>query len=388
MADVRRRKHRAEPTPNETHAKAGMTALASVVAVITLVLVAVGSLFAPSGAAPSRWHPRPATTVTATKTVTATATVTKTVWGTPPTATSTATATKTVTSPTASSTRTSSSPTTTPTGHPTIDPDAPFVGAAIQNNGDPGPLEATVGRQLGLHRTYWNYGNISSSIRQATADAKAGRIAWLSYKLPGSWADAAAGKDDVQTRALAKQLAEVPGEIWVAIHHEPEGDGNLADWRAAQRRLLPILEAAPNVRTSIILTAWDTFDSKNSAYSLDALWPGKMVSILGFDAYNPYGDANHVGKGWTEMKHYYDQIAPAAKKLGVDWAIGETGYTDSAAAKDPDWLTRAYDDMANRTDLPGLGLCYFDSTANSNGSWRLTGVKVAKFDDIVDRSAG
>ena len=332
MADVRRRKHRAEPTPNETHAKAGLTALASVVAVITLVLVAVGSLFAPSGAAPSRWHGGPATTVTATKTVTATATVTKTVW---PSATATATATKTVVYPSASSTRTCSTPTTKPTGNPTGNADAPFVGAAIQNNGDPGPLEATVGRQLGLHRTYWNYGSVSSSIRQATADAKAGRIPWLSYKLPGSWADAAAGKDDVQTRALAKQLADVPGEIWVAIHHEPEGDGNLSDWRAAQRRLLPILEAAPNVRTSIILTAWDTFYSKNSAYSLDALWPGNMVSILGFDAYNRYGDANHPGKGWTEMNHFYDQIAPAAKKLGVDWAIAETGYTDSAAAKDP-----------------------------------------------------
>jgi hypothetical protein len=382
-------KHRADRSANRVHAKAGLTALGSVIAVITVVLTMVGTTFAASDAQGSR-QPQ---VITTTKTVTATATVTKTVWG--PTAT--ATVTKTVSGPTTtwpSSTPTSkptSSATSTPTSTP-IPPGtythAPYVGAAVAGNGDPSSLESAAGRPLGLHRTYWNYSNIYSSIRSANADAQAGRIPWLSYKLPVSWAEAAAGKADAQTKALAAQLATVPGPVWVAIHHEPEGDGHLADWVAMQKRLLPILATAPNVRTSIILTAWDTFDSGNPAYSLDTLWPGNMVSILGMDVYNRYGDANHAGTGWSEMKHYYDEIAPAAKKRGADWAIAETGYTDSAAAKDPDWLTRAYDDMANRTDLPGLGLCYFDSSANSIGTWPLTGVKVTKFEDILNRSRG
>ncbi len=383
----RGRKHRAAAAADRSHAKAGLTAVGAVVTVITVVLVTVGSVFAPSGAATGKIRGYPIKIHQATRTVTATATVTKTVFG--PTAT--ATVTKTVVGsptsiPTMSGSTTTATPSATPTSTPTLNSQAPYVGASIQNNGDPSAMEASAGRTLGLRRTYWNYSNIASSIRSATADANAGRIPWLSYKLPGSWADAAAGKADAQTKELAKQLATVPGEVWVAIHHEPEGDGNLSDWVALQKRLLPLLAAAPNVRTSIILTAWDTFDSKNSAYSLDALWPGNMVSILGMDAYNPYGDANHVGKGWTEMDHYYDEIAPAAKKLGVDWAIAETGYTDPAAAKDADWLTRAYQDMANRTDLPGLGLSYFNSTANSVGSWPLTGVKAAKFDAILNQS--
>jgi hypothetical protein len=386
-------KHRAESSANRVHAKAGLTALGSVVTVITVVLVTVGSVFAPSGAANGKIHRYPIRIIKGTKTVTATATVTATVPG----PTRTVTATRTVAGPTATVTVTGTTASSTPSGTPSTTPSStpstpsadgglPYVGAAIQNNGDPASLESAAGRPLGLHRTYWNYNNVASSIRQATADAKAGRIPWLSYKLSVSWADAAAGKADAATKALATQLATVPGPVWVAIHHEPEGDGNLSDWVALQRRLLPLLAAAPNVRTSIILTAWDTFDSKNAAYSLNSLWPGNMVDILGFDAYNPYGDANHPDKGWTEMSHYYDEIAPAAKKLGVDWAIAETGYTDPAAAKDPDWLTRAYNDMANRTDLPGLGLCYFDSSANSIGSWPLNGVKDAKFADILNRS--
>lgn len=263
----------------------------------------------------------------------------------------------------------------------------PYVGAAVQDNGDPAVLEGAAGRHLGLHRTYWSTSKVSASISQAMADVEAGRIPWLSYKLGVSWSDAAAGAADAAIKALAAKLATVPGEVWVAIHHEPEGDGNLVKWVALQQRLLPLLAAAPNVRTSIILTAWDTFDSGNPAYSLESLWPGNMCQILGFDAYNPYGDANHVGKGWVDLSHFFDLIAPAAQALGVDWAIAETGYTDSAAVKDRTWLGRAYDDMANRSDLPGLGLCYFDSTANSIGSWRLgTGDKLAEFVAILNRS--
>ena len=395
MRKKARCRHRAAGAASGTHARAGLTAMASVIAVITVVLVTAGSLFTSSGAADGfhRHHTWPRPTATVTKTVTATATVTGGASG--PTATVTVpgpTATVTVPGPTVTVSGPTSAPTsvptsgTTPTGSPVSNPALPYVGAAIQNNGDPAAVEAAAGRPLGLHRTYWNYNNIASSIKQATADAKAGRIPWLSYKLSVSWADAASGKADAATKALATQLATVPGPVWVALHHEPEGDGNLPDWVALQKRLLPLLAAAPNVRTTIILTAWDTFDSKNSAYSLNALWPGNMVDIMGFDAYNPYGDANHPDKGWTEMKHYYDQIAPAAKARGVDWAIAETGYTDAAAAKDPAWLTRAFDDMANRTDLPGIGLTYFNSVANSKGSWRLAGVKDAAFNAILKRS--
>jgi hypothetical protein len=400
-------KHRAQDPASTAHAKSGLTALTAVITVITVVLVTAGSLFASSGASPDRihhrhwWTLRPTQTLTATETATATATVTATKMTPAPTATVTEpgpagpTATTTVTAPGPTATPTRPGPTATPPGGgptgptgPTGTPGshAPYVGAAIQGNGSPTALEASAGRVLGLHRTYWNYNNVASSIKQATADAQAGRIPWLSYKLSVSWADAASGKADAATRALAAKLASVPGPVWVAINHEPEGDGNLSDWVAVQRRLLPLLAAAPNVRTSIILTAWDTFESGNRSYSLDSLWPGKMVSILGFDAYNPYGENKQPARRWVEMNHFYDRIAPAAKSLGVDWAIAETGYTDAAAAKDPDWLTRAYDDMANRPDLPGLGLCYFNSSANSVGSWPLTGVKDAKFDAILKRS--
>jgi hypothetical protein len=169
----------------------------------------------------------------------------------------------------------------------------------------------------------------------------------------------------------------------VALAHEPEGDGSLTDWTAMQRRLLPPLQAVANVRTSIITTGYDTWFSGNSSYSMAALWPGSMCDIMGTDRYNP-------PTGFVEMKVTYDKIAADAKARGVDWAIAETGYTDQQAAQDPDWLTRAFDDMANHPIQRGIALTYFNSTLNSGAnSWPLgTGVKRDKFKAILNRSHG
>ena len=107
MGKSRPRKHRAEAPTRDPHAKAGLTALASVLTVITVVLVAAGSLFTPSGASTPRIHRFPTKTVTATKTATATATTT---------VTATATATVTLAGPT--KTVTVAGPTQTVTATP------------------------------------------------------------------------------------------------------------------------------------------------------------------------------------------------------------------------------------------------------------------------------
>ncbi len=119
MTTSRRRKHRAQRIPRRPHAKAGLTAFASVVSVITLVLVAAGSLFAPSGASTARIPRFPIKTVWVGKTATATATATVTVTATAtvPGPTQTVTATATVPGPTVTVTAT---PSATSTSGPDI----------------------------------------------------------------------------------------------------------------------------------------------------------------------------------------------------------------------------------------------------------------------------
>jgi hypothetical protein len=264
----------------------------------------------------------------------------------------------------------------------------PFWGSSFQGNGDPTSLETFCGRALGLRRTYWNLtaAKVASSITEAKADAAKKRISWLSYDVAttDTWAAAAAGSADAEIEDLAARLETVPHEVWVALSHEPEGDGNLIDWRNMQRRLLAILAGVPNVKTSIITTGFDTWFSGNQAYSMDNLWPGSMCDIMGTDRYDP--PTNNQG---VDLKVTYDKIAADADRLGASaWAIAETGYTDVQAANDPDWLTRAFDDMKDHPVMPGDGLSYFNSTANSGtNTWPLgSGIKRDKFKACLLRS--
>ena len=71
-----------------------------------------------------------------------------------------------------------------------------YYGASVEG-GDPRTLEAQVGAGLGLYRSYMQPSTPASKfVSRASADVAAGRIPLISTKVPGSWADVAAGKQD------------------------------------------------------------------------------------------------------------------------------------------------------------------------------------------------
>ena len=111
------------------------------------------------------------------------------------------------------------------------------VGAAVSGNDDPAVFEGQVGGSLGVRRTYFQSGQVSNAVRVAQADKAAGRVSWISFKLPYTWKEMAAGKGDAWARDLAKRLGAVGGHVWVAFHHEPETDRNqsIGDWVAMQK---------------------------------------------------------------------------------------------------------------------------------------------------------
>ena len=261
-----------------------------------------------------------------------------------------------------------------------------LFGAAVM--GDIEPMEAQVGGTVGVRRSYFSATQQQSAANRATTDLAAGRLPWLSFKAPHSWADMAAGKGDAWARDIANRLATVGGPVWVAVEHEPEGAGSVSDWRAMQMRLGPIFKAKPNIAFSIILMGWYQFFSGQSKYSMEAFWPGKEnINIVAIDPYNWYETTSKSGTKkytWDELKRYYDAITQWLQRTGnssVRWAVAETGYTDAAAkvgvnhtAPDgrtvsprgpgSEWLTRAYDDMKS---MGGIALSYFNIAAADNG---------------------
>lgn len=264
----------------------------------------------------------------------------------------------------------------------------PFVGASVGLNQDPTVFESQVGGRLGIRRTYYQAGQVSKAVSTAKTDLAKGRLPWISFKLPASWDAMAKGSGDAWARDIAKRLAELDGPVWVAFHHEPELDGDIALWTRIQDRLAPIVRStAPNVAYTIILTGWHQTGGQVSKYGLDKLWPDTKVDLVGFDLYNYYGTPGSGRTSSIDMgTSYFQPLATWAKKKGVRWGVGELGYTDRAAAETPGWLMDTYEDMLRHG---GSAMAYFNSAPTSaTGDWLLdTPARRKAFADVRKRSS-
>jgi hypothetical protein len=197
----------------------------------------------------------------------------------------------------------------------------------------------------------------------------------------------ATGAGNTWATQLADALATVPGPVWLAVHHEPENDGDMALWTQMQAQIAPIIHArTDNVAYSVIYSGWNTFGGGNNTVATK--WPGDAnIDILAIDAYNDYG-AVRDGKEGTkvlDLSTYYAKMAAWSADHGTAWAIGETGQTAKAAALDPTWLDRTYHDMVA---MGGAGLSYYDSSANSVADWTLDDpIKFGRFQNLMPESA-
>jgi hypothetical protein len=249
-----------------------------------------------------------------------------------------------------------------------IGPCGPLVGGATGGNDDPAALEQQFGRQYGVRRTYFTAGQEDWAVATAGADLAAGRIPWLSFKLPHPWVEMAAGAGDAWATDLSIRLAGLPGPVWVAFHHEPENDQpDVQAWRATQERLGPILRShAPNAAFTVILTGWNQFHDPE--FSLPALWPRTTVDLAGFDIYCPVKAGKRADVTASIRDSYLVPLAAWAKAQGVAWGLGETGITNAASARHPDWIRTTRQELA---DAGGLVLSYFNSPLNSTQDWTL-----------------
>jgi hypothetical protein len=243
-----------------------------------------------------------------------------------------------------------------------------YLGQTYGSNSDPSGFEDDMGRRLGIRRTFWTGDKVDSAVRTARTDLAEGRLPWISFKLPYSWAEMASGKGDAWAHDLAEQLDALDGPVWVAFHHEPETDGPMGDWTRMQERLGPIMRnTADNVAFTVIVTGWHQFYGEDQ-YSLENIWPqGMKVDVAGFDIYNRLGQDGNT-KATDLDGSYFSKIEPWAKQEGLVWGLAETGFTDMAAENDPDWIRRTYEELEDRG---GVAFAYFNTTLNSAAPWDL-----------------
>jgi hypothetical protein len=255
-----------------------------------------------------------------------------------------------------------------------------LLGASYGSNSSPRRWERAMGRGLGVHRTYYDGDTVDQAVSTARSDLRHNRVPWISFKLPYSWEEMRDGRGDSWARDLATRMSQLDGPVWLAFHHEPEGDGDLRAWTAMQARLAPIVrQAAPNVAYSIILTGWNQLYG-NREYSLDKMWPRKTkIDLVGFDVYDKYGVPTNQKK---HVKHtdfergYFPRFRAFARRHKVAWGLSETGQTDRSAAVNPRWVEHTYQSLSRHD---GVALAYFNTTLNSVAPWRLKGAKERAF---------
>jgi hypothetical protein len=243
-----------------------------------------------------------------------------------------------------------------------------YVGATYKANADPTAWENSMGKGLGVRRTFWG-SSVNSAVTTAKADVSKNRIPWMSFRPPYSWTDMAAGRGDAWARDLATKMSAVPGPVWVAVAHEPENDGgDMQKWKAMQARLAPIMRAAaPNLGYSIILMGYHQLYG-DAKYSLANTWPDTKIDIAGFDVYEKYGWKGFTT--WTDYDGgYFPRFQAWAKSKGVAWGLAETGYNDPAARASSTWMSGTYNALVANG---GIAFSYFNTTLNSKTSWALT----------------
>lgn len=243
-----------------------------------------------------------------------------------------------------------------------------YVGGAFGSNTDPASWEATLGQNLGVHRTFYSAKQVDWAVSVAKQDLAAGRLPWISFKLPTDWASMADGAGDAWARDLTSKLDQLDGPVWVAFHHEPEGDGTIEDWVDMQRHLSPIVRSADNVAFTMILTGWH--ELYHADYTLDRMWPGDgLVDVVGFDIYWAFGEVKDGVRNLKETdvdEAYFKPIDEWAEKHGVAWGLAETGLTDYATERYPNWMPDTVQALQERG---AVSFSYFNTPVNATDTW-------------------
>jgi hypothetical protein len=240
-------------------------------------------------------------------------------------------------------------------------------------------FESALGTRLSCHRTFFSPGGEAALVAEAAADLRDGRLPIPSIKPPASWAETA--RDDAWLDSLIGPLSDLPGPVYLVIHHEPENDaarfGSSDDFVALQRAALSRADAAgDNVTVVPILTAW-SFDERSA---IDASsWNVDNAPIYGLDVYNPWSADN--GKPWTL---FGDRLALSADDAaGRPILIGEYGCrTDPAdPGRAAAWMREAFTSSL-RADA--VAMAYFNSAVGSrDGTWELDDERFPVFSELL-----
>lgn len=267
--------------------------------------------------------------------------------------------------------------------------------AAVQQRfpGDPNPLvsgkaffgtsgqylddyEAAAGKSVGVYRKFNQWNTASSAANTIKTNYAKNRLVWISFKTP-KWSHVANGDHDAVLDGTLRALDNTGHPVWVTFWHEPENDegnanaGSAADYVNMQRHIRQRMNAlntkniafAPIYQSSKIIS----MGSAHNNWYASGIW-----DFIGFDIYERDGSKSLLGSKWTTTINW-------VLSKGLPYAIGEWAVrADAPSSQITDFWEWPF---KNKKDM--VGMAYFDSDANSVGSWLLTGANRTAFINVL-----
>jgi hypothetical protein len=265
------------------------------------------------------------------------------------------------------------------------------LGMAYESNTDPTPVEKRLGFVLDSRRTY--YGSSEAEIKKAETNIRANiaagrKVSSVSFKVPFTWAEMAAGKGDAWATALRDRLAKlVAGTthiIKIAFNHEPENDkapnngGTVAgrdNWKAMQLRLAPLFDQAGFFFIVILMGMHSvrTSDSLYKIWRLDLAIPNhpaiKGVGLRPLPVPGPCpGRRDEAGRLVPAGGRLQGDPAFHKTRPGLAWGLSETAHTEDA---EPSALVCSRPRLRWSSKYGGSWLEWFNSNLNSTAKWEM-----------------
>ena len=224
---------------------------------------------------------------------------------------------------------------------------------AVQN------LESSLGTRLPIVRSFqgWN-DNLDNRFNNFAVDG--GRRLMISIKPERnngsevSWrsiADARPGSTiHNEMVALANDVKQLDGEVWIAFHHEPEARdrqsfGNNEDFKAAWRAIHTVFEQqGADVQWVWTMTSWSFEVSTSDRRSAGKWYPGdSYVDMLGADPYN-WNQCRNPQEQWQELERVITPFLEFAERHpDKQLVLPEFASAEGSSGRKAGWLDRAAD---------------------------------------------
>ncbi len=199
-------------------------------------------------------------------------------------------------------------------------------------------LESAVGGRFDVVHWYtsWDHRYDPVPVDDLLAEGRLPLVSWQPFAQP--LAEIAAGRHDEYVRTWARQAARAPGELYVRLFPEMNGDwtpwhGDPAALRAAWRRVVALFdeEGATNVRW--VFSPNVTDEPRTDANRMELYYPGHdYVDVLALDGYNWGSTRPHIG--WRSFEEVFARGYARVAALGPQpvW-IAEVASAEQGGSK-------------------------------------------------------